>query len=393
LKFASALIAVVASVLGRVNQVHAQGGIVLENVRAEYRFGEQVVFHATVKNSIPIQTASIIIFDHQQNILQASQLAINPDGVLQFVFDARQTLLRPFTFVRWRYEFLLADGSIFQSEMYSVRYDDNRYAWQKLESGALRVYWYQGDGLFAQRALDAALEGLDAINEMFPADLSQPVDIFIYPSQNDLQSYGVETWVAGYANSSANVLLVAAEPGVNQSVEFERRIPHELMHVMLYRHLGAGYNNLPVWLREGMATLVEINPTTEYDRVLTDAASRNALIALQDLCASFPSQPDSAFLAYAEARSFTIYLRDTFGVSKLLDLSRAYADGVTCDRGIELVYGSSLAQMELAWREATLGENSANVALQNMLPYLILCGIVLFVPLIVGFNAIRKKKK
>ena len=78
------------------------------------------------------------------------------------------------------------------------------------------------------------------------------------------------------------VVLVAIEPGDNQSLNMEQRIPHELMHVMMYRHLGAGYNNVPAWLREGLATLVEINPSAEYDRVLMDASTRNTLIPLLD---------------------------------------------------------------------------------------------------------------
>jgi hypothetical protein len=163
------------------------------------------------------------------------------------------------------------------------------------------------------------------------------------------------------------------------------------MHVLLYRHIGAGYASLPAWLREGLAVMVEINPTSEYDRVLKDAGAREALIPLLDLCASFPDDPASAFLAYAEARSFTSHLRESFGSSKLIDLARRYADGVTCERGIELVYGTSFAQLELRWRESALGENGWGVALRNMAPYLILLCLVMVIPLSIGFNAMRRR--
>lgn len=392
--------AIVVSMVGNAKQTKAavlrapkeQGGIVLENVGATYRFGEQVIFSAMVKASIPILSASIVIFDEGYGVTRVQPLVVNGDGSTQFVFDARQNALRPFTFVRWRYEFALTDGTIFQSETFSIRYDDNRFAWQRLESNGLRVFWFQGDSAFAQNALNAALAGVRAINEIFPVDLNQPIDIFIYPSQNDLAFLGAETWTAGHADAALGVALVAIETGLDQSIQMERRIPHELMHVLLYRHIGAGYDNLPAWLREGLATMVEINPSVEYDRSLLDAGARGTLIPLLDLCASFPSQPDSAFLAYAESRSFTLYLRNAFGSSKLLELSRAYADGVTCERGVELAYGSSFAQLELNWRQSALGQNAWGTALQNMLPYLILCGIVLFVPLLIGFHAMRKKK-
>ncbi|HUG33213.1 MAG TPA: peptidase MA family metallohydrolase [Anaerolineales bacterium] len=382
---------VAASGLFNARPVLAQGGIALENVGATYVFGEQITFLAVIKASIPIQGASIVIFDEGHGIRHVQPLAINADGSTQAVFDVRQNVLRPFTSVRWHYEFTLSDGSLFQSEAYFMRYDDNRFSWQSLESNGLRVFWIQGDAAFAQSALNTALAGLRAINELFPVDLSQPVDIYVYPSQNDLLFLGLEPWTAGHANVSSGVSLVAIEPGLEQSVHMEQRIPHELMHVLLYRHLGAGYNNLPAWLREGMATLVEINPTTEYDRVLSNAGGRNALIPLADLCASFPPQPDSTFLAYAESRSFTSYLRASYGTSKLIDLARAYADGITCDRGVELVYGTSLAQLEFMWKQAMLGQGAWGAALGDMFPYLMLLCVVLGVPLFIGFNAMRRR--
>jgi hypothetical protein len=163
------------------------------------------------------------------------------------------------------------------------------------------------------------------------------------------------------------------------------------MHVLLYRQIGAGYNNLPAFLREGLAAMVEINPTSEYDRVLRDAGERSALIPLPDLCASFPADPASAFLSYAEARSFTRYLRESHGSSKLMELARVYGDGVACLRGIEIVYGTSLAQFEFTWKQSVLGQGAWGAALQNMLPYLILCALVLGVPLAIGFNLMRRK--
>ncbi|RIK31947.1 MAG: hypothetical protein DCC56_07135 [Anaerolineae bacterium] len=393
------LFAVAAYALVSAKQVHGaalsvpkgQAGIVLENVEAVYRFGEQIVFSAALKTSLPIQNASIVIFDEGFGVTRVLPLAVNADGIMQFIFDVRQNVLRPFTLIRWHYELTLNNGEFFQSETFSLRYDDNRFEWQRLESNGLRVFWRSGDSTFGQNALNAALAGVRAVNEIFPVNLDQPIDIFIYPSQNDLAFLGADTWTAGHANAALGVVLVAVEPGLDQSLQMDQRLPHELMHVLSYRQIGAGYNNLPAWLREGLATLIEINPTVEYDRVLLDASARGMLIPLLDLCASFPSQPDSAFLAYAESRSFIAYLRNTFGSSKLVELARAYADGVTCDRGVEVVYGASFAQLEARWRASALGENAWSAALRNIFPYLILCGIVLFIPLFIGFNAMRKK--
>lgn len=383
------LLTVAASALLATNQAQAQSGIEMQST-ATYQFGEQITFVAQVTSPIQVQQANIVIFDEAQAVTQVQAVEF-VNGRSEYRFDARQNLVRPFSTIRWYYELTLADGSVIQSDSYSVDYDDNRFAWQKLEAGSLRMMWAQGDAAFGQSALNAAQTGLQTINSILPVDLTQPIDIFIYPTQNDLAALGVETWAAGHANPALSAVLVVVEPGASQSLSMEQRIPHELMHVMLYRQIGAGYKQLPAWLNEGFATLAEINPNADYDRVLSDASNRNALIPIADLCASFPADSAQAFLAYSEARSFTTYLRDTYGAPALLNLARVYAEGVDCENGVQRAFNISLSQLDMNWREKNLGQNVWGVAFRNMLPYLVLLVLLIFIPLILGMNATRQK--
>jgi hypothetical protein len=185
--------------------------------------------------------------------------------------------------------------------------------------------------------------------------------------------------------------MVTIEPGAEQRITMEQRIPHELMHVMLYRNVGAGYNNIPAWLREGMAALAELYPNADYDRVLANAVTNNNLIPLNDLCLSFPTDAGQAFLAYAESRSFTGYLHETYGSSGLQNLVRSYADGVNCERGTERAFGVALSRLETEWRSAVLGQNALLSALQNISPYLVLLCPVLVIPLIGVVSSLRKR--
>jgi len=387
---------VAASILFNPQHARAQAGVTLENVGATVRFGEEITFLATIKTPIQIQNASIIIFDEAQGLTYVQSLAIREDGTAEYLFDTRQNILRPFTILRWSYQIALADGSTFQSETFFIRYDDDRFTWQTLESGSVQVNWYSGDASFGQAALNAALSGLESISKVIPLDLTQPVEIFIYANTNDLAGtlYPESSkWVAGHTNSAVGVVMVLIEPGANQGIFMERRIPHELMHVMLYRRVGARYTDLPAWLREGTATLAEINPNPDYDLALASAGVTGTLIPIKDLCVSFSPNPDSAFLAYAEARSFTDYLHDTYGSQSLLNLALIYADGVDCERGTEETYGISLSKLEMDWRSAVLGQNTVLPALQNMFPYLVLLCVVLLIPFIGIVNVLRKKEK
>ncbi|HET9588067.1 MAG TPA: peptidase MA family metallohydrolase [Anaerolineales bacterium] len=290
----------------------------------------------------------------------------------------------------------MEEGNIHQGMDNFIRSDDGPFEWQTLQDGALRVSWYEGDANFGQAALRAAQAGLESMRPLVPLDLSQPIEIFIYANMGDLRSTSNSSgqdWAAGHADPALGVVRVVIEPGTEQDIRLEQRLPHELMHVMLYRRAGAGYRHIPVWLREGMAMLAETYPNPDYDRVLADAASTGTLIPLKDLCASFPANAGQAFLAYAESRSFTGYLRDTYGADGLLSLAASYADGVDCERGTERAFGVSLSRLELDWRERVLGQTTLGPALRNILPYLVLLCLVLLVPVLGGLSTVRRKGK
>jgi hypothetical protein len=372
----------------------AQSGIELENVEASYLFGEHITFIATIKPSVTIQSVSIIISDELQGISHTEPLKLPSDGRTEFRFDTQQNILRPFTNLRWNYQFTLLDGSTIQSEPFFIRYTDNRFNWQTLESGTLRVNWYHGDASFGQAALDAAQSGLGSISRLMTLDLARPIEIFIYSNSDELRGtlvLGGEDWVAGHADPGLGVVMVVIEPGAEQGIRMEQRIPHELMHVIMYRSIGRGYQNIPAWLREGTATLVEIYPNADYDHVLATASASNALIPLKGLCFSFPADTGQAFLAYAESRSFTSYVHSTYGSTGLLSLVSSYADGVNCENGTERAFGLSLSALEQDWRSSVLGQNAFLSTLQNISPYLVLLCLVLIIPLIGIVGTLRKR--
>jgi len=384
------LVSVAAMMLVGVKQVEGQSGIEIAS-DAVVKFGESITFGAQVKAPSPIQQAFIFIQDDPQG----RPIQLNDVGYTEYRLPANEMILRPFTFVRWHYQFMLADGSTVDSENFFIRYDDNRFEWQKVESGGMRVMWSQGDAAFGQSALNTALTSLQKINEIVPSDLSQPVDIYVYASQNDLPanlSLSGATWLVGHADPSLGTIAVVIEPGSDQNIITEQRIPHELMHVMLYRRIGAGYSNLPAWLNEGIAMQAELYPNAEYDRALADASARGGVFHIKDLCASFPANSADAFLAYAEARSFTTYLRGIYGSDGLLNLAGIYATGVDCERGTERAFGVPLAKLEMDWRTAVLGENVLGSMLKNLTPYLVLLLVVIFVPLLGIINSMRSTK-
>ena len=259
----------------------------------------------------------------------------------------------------------------------------------------LKIHWYEGDARFGQAALDAAQAGLESVGRLIPSDLQRPVDIYIYANASDLKSAlasGKEDWIAGHADPKLGIVHVLIEPGSEERITMDQRIPHELMHVMLYRRVGAGYENIPAWLREGIATLAEMYPNAEYDRVLAEAVSSNNVIPLKDLCDSFPADAGQAFLAYAEAQSFTEFLDRMYGSDGLMNLSTVYAGGVDCESGLERAFGVSLSRLESQWLSSMSGRNIILTGVQNIAPYLVLLCLILIIPLFSIVSILRKRK-
>ncbi len=377
-----------------------QGGFDVVSPGVAYNFGQQITFTARLVSTSgsPITQATISFRDVNEQNTRVEPLTINPDGATSFQYDASQNVLPPFATIVFSYQVTFASGQTATSAAYYFRYEDNRFAWKSVNDGAVTAHWYNGDDAFGHAALDAARVSLQNISQMMNVSLaSSPLDIYVYANAADLQSaltLGGRQWIAGHADPALGVVMVSVTPGDTQTIELQRQVPHELAHVMLYRNIGeAGYNRLPAWLNEGIASMAELYPNPDYAHALTQASKNNTLMPFADLCGSFPADSGGAFLAYAQSESFVRYLRSTYGDTGLNALTQSYADGLDCDLGAMRALGTPLGQLDTRWRESALGQNVAGVALSNLLPYIILLALVLIVPVWSALAVIIGRRK
>ncbi|MGC8857053.1 MAG: peptidase MA family metallohydrolase [Anaerolineae bacterium] len=386
----------VGAALGLARPVQGQAGIEVSEVQVQYQFGEEILFRARIQPSSEIQQVFVLFRQATEDVTRLEVMQAEGGDLFSFRYDARQNVLPPFATIVFWFQMTRADGSTQTSPQYMFRYEDNRFPWQQRQEGGVRVHWYEGDDAFGQAALTAARRGLDAIEQVMPVSLDAPVDIFIYASVEDLQSalvLGGEEWVGGHASPALGVVLVSIAPAASQSIEMETKIPHELAHVMMYRAVGESYNRLPVWLLEGVASTVELYPNPDYDHALRLASQNRSLLAISDLCQAFPPDSGRAFLAYAEVQSFVRYLREMYGATGLMALTKAYVDGLACEIGATRAVGMSLSQLEVRWREAVLGQNVGGVALRNLTPYLFILVVILIVPVWSAVGVLRKRRQ
>ena len=365
--------------------VRAQSAVGVADLAVAYQFGQQFSVQARLSAVAPITDLSILYRAQGEPSTRSDHVSIDPDGHINYINTFSQGPLRPFARVDFWFHVTLQTGEQLDTSPFYFYYNDDRFPWQMQQDGNIRVHWYAGDQAFAREALDAARSGLQSTGTMLSITLTQPVDIYIYAIAADLQTalaIDGETWSNGHASPDLGVALVSISPGLDQSVEIERQIPHELAHVLTYEVTGSRsqYKTLPIWLTEGIASMAE-TPNPDYPRSISQATEKQALIPLADLCLSFPPDMSRVTLAYAESESFVRFIVKQYGNSGLQKLIHAYMDGLDCQQGTLQALGSPLATLETDWWRSA-GVNNDAAVLAGLFPYIGVLTIVLFVPLV-----------
>ncbi len=361
----------------------AQGVVEVTSQSISYTFGNQVTFQASMKTASPIKDAMIFFLAQGETSTRVDKATVTAGNQVSYTYLISTGPLRPFAQVYFWYQVNLENGQSLTTSKFSFDYTDNRFPWQTLENNSLRVHWYNGDIAFGQSAFDTANLGLENIQKMFPVNLSRPLDVYIYSTAADLQSTlqaNGQSWVAGHASPDLGVVLVSITPGPEQGLSMDRQIPHELAHVLTYELTKEKYGLLPVWLKEGIASMAELSPNIDYGTALKQATEKETLLPLSDLCQSFPTDIGGAYLAYAQADSFTRYVVDQYGYPGLIKLIDVYGSGVGCEQGAAQALNEPLSQLENHWRQEKLGENRTWVMLGNLMPYFVILLVVLFTP-------------
>jgi hypothetical protein len=371
--------------LAGFQSARAQSVVTVTDPAFSYRFGQEVNVRAKLTAPVGISAATILFRAEGEASTRSDPVAVAPDGSVNYVYKFAQGPLRSFARVDFWFHVTLESGEQVDTSPFYFNYDDDRFPWQTLEDSGIRVHWYVGDEAFARQALDAARAGLQQMSGTLSVTPAYPINLYIYAISADLQTaleIGGETWSNGHASPDLGVALVAITPGLDQSVEMERAIPHELAHLLTYQLAGSQYNNLPVWLREGIASMAE-SPNPDYPRAIATAAGEQTLIPIADLCGSFPPDLSRVTLAYAESQAFTRFLVDKYGNSGLVALIHAYADGLGCAQGSAQALGRPLAELETDWlHSATGGVDYGTAALQSLFPYLAILAVIIIVPLV-----------
>jgi Peptidase MA superfamily len=322
-------------------------------------FPDSITFRATIDSNQPI-TSVVIEYGTDQltcGTVVAKAFPQFTSGTIvnaEWTWEMKQSgSLPPGATIWWRWRYSDESGQENISEQKSLTWLDSAHAWQTITTGPINLHWYGGDQTFARDLLNAALTGIQRLQN--DAGLPPPekaVDLYIYANTTDMQDAILyePSWTGGLAFPEYNIVIIGIAPS---EIDWGRRtIAHELTHVLVGHLTFSCLGDVPTWLNEGLAVYSEgeLEPFSTIQ--LNDAIRNNELLSVRSLSGGFSEVPSQAYLSYSESYSLVKFLIETYGQDNMNSLLITLRDGTTIDEALMKVYGFDVDGLENAWRKA-----------------------------------------
>jgi hypothetical protein len=333
-----------------------QGQITVSNSTAQMNFPLSLNFSSQVKSNVNITDIRLRFQVEQMSYAQVTSeiyVSFTPATTVnaKYTLDMRKLGGLP-AGVFVDYWWLVKDSSGASLETRPTQYQitDNRFNWQKLSEGKINLFWYQGNNNFAQALMTAGQQALLKLVQDTGATPENVINIYIYASAQDLQGSMIfpSEWTGGVAFTQYSIIAIGISPA--NLTWGQGAMTHELTHNVIYQVTVNPYNDLPVWLNEGLAMYSEGPLTSQYTVPLQSAINSDTLISSRSLASPFSARTDKANLSYAESDSFVTYLVSQFGSAKMLDLLKTFKQGSTYDGALQKVYGFDMDGLFSQWK-------------------------------------------
>jgi hypothetical protein len=349
---------------------HSQGGISVQDSSAQIYFPSALVFNIKAQSQKDIVKFRLHYQVDRMNYAPVTdeawpEFTPSPKVQAQWVWDMRKASLPAGATVTYWWTIEDATGDSLTTPAQKVRFDDLRYNWQKVTSGQISLFWYQGSQSFIDQLMAACQQALDRLAQDTGVHLEQPVSIYIYVSSEDLQGAMVfpQEWTGGVAFTEYGIIAIGIP--TNELNWGKGALAHELGHMVTHQITFSPYGaNLPFWLDEGLAMYAEGEPDAYLESVLQKAIDKNNLISVRSLASPFSAIPEEAYISYAESQSLIRFLIQNYGRDKMLQLLNLFKEGNTYDDALTQVYGFDQDGLDAIWQKYITSQTQGQPELQ-----------------------------
>jgi len=341
-----------------VPSVSAQSGLTVTNSSFQVNFPLSVTFKVSAQSDVPISEIRL-----RYTVENLGFADVTAEALVTFVpattvdaeweWDMRYIGgLPPGTVIEYFWICKDTSGAIVETERQQLAFDDARFPWQAITADMITIYWYEGSQSFAQEILTIAQDAVARLATDTGAYLKEPVRLYIYAGTNDLLGSMIypQEWTGGVAFTRYSCIAIGIST-LNLSWG-EGAIAHELTHLVTNQMTLNPYNEIPVWLDEGLAMITEGPMQLAFRSALNNAIKNNKLISVQTLASPFSALTDISYLSYAESYSIVDYLIRTFGKDKMFQLLDTFRQGSTYDGALLEVYGFDTSGLNTAWQKS-----------------------------------------
>jgi hypothetical protein len=347
--------------------VQAQGGLTVTSSSAEANFPQQLNFSLSATSNVNITDIRLCYaIEHIgfADVTSEAYVDFTPATSVKVSWSLDMVKiggLPPGSIAEYWWKIEDGSGDRLETPPAQVQFDDTRYDWRSLTEGKLTLYWYSGNDAFAQELMATAQGAMAKLATDTGAELEKPARLYVYASSSDLQGSMIypQEWTGGVAFTRYSTMAIGIAPS---DIDWGKRaIAHELTHLVIHQITLNPYNDLPVWLDEGLAVRNEglLDPT--YSSYLASAITSGSLISVQSLASPFSAFPDEAVLSYAESYSLVDFLITSYGQAKMSQLLAVFRQGSGYDEALEAVYGFDMSGLNSLWREYVTNKYQAAV--------------------------------